>query len=429
MRYANIFMEMAVTEILFSLKLERRGNYWIRMPIAFLLFAVTSFFIKYLALPDVFSWVKSFYPLLCGVLFVIICYKLPVQKAVCFGIISYAIQHTSFILLLFVMSRQALSTTLNSVIDYLLYIGVLAAYWGVFGRNAHVESVISLNNIKQVLLCIFMLVISYVLIVFVHELSTAAEIVAGVSNVVCIFLSLALLFGLSREDELAKEKRQIEQILKREEELHRLSKENIDIINYKCHDLKHRLDAIRAGGVIPETEIAEMEQAVALYEGSVKTGNDDLDIVFAEKTLRCSGQGVTIASVIDGKQLGFMSSGDIYSLFGNALDNAIEYLVKVEDRSKRLINVTVQRTGGFIGIQVENYCEDKLTFENGLPKTSKKDKNFHGFGLKSMRYIVEKYGGTLCCEREEDTFVVNVIFPAEQGGRKEPQAKAIKKKG
>ena len=60
---------------------------------------------------------------------------------------------------------------------------------------------------------------------------------------------------------------------------------------------------------------------------------------------------------------------------------------------------------------IENYCEDELEFRNGLPVSTKGDDNYHGFGMKSIQYVVEKYGGNLVANLEEKIFSVDIIFP------------------
>ena len=65
----------------------------------------------------------------------------------------------------------------------------------------------------------------------------------------------------------------------------------------------------------------------------------------------------------------------------------------------------------FANAYIENYCEDELEFRNGLPVSTKGDDNYHGFGMKSIQYVVEKYGGNLVANLEEKIFSVDIIFP------------------
>ena len=59
---------------------------------------------------------------------------------------------------------------------------------------------------------------------------------------------------------------------------------------------------------------------------------------------------------------------------------------------------------------VDNYCSEQLTFEDGLPVTSKKDKAYHGFGVKSIKYIVDKYKGDILMQAVEQRFQVDILF-------------------
>ncbi len=73
-----------------------------------------------------------------------------------------------------------------------------------------------------------------------------------------------------------------------------------------------------------EKNLKELEQSIRIYDSIVKTGNEILDTLLSEKSLICEARDITIHCVIDGKKLFFMDSIDIYALFGNAIDNAIE---------------------------------------------------------------------------------------------------------
>jgi sensor histidine kinase regulating citrate/malate metabolism len=108
--------------------------------------------------------------------------------------------------------------------------------------------------------------------------------------------------------------------------------------------------------------------------------------------------------------LSFIDDLDIWSLFGNAIDNAIEAQEK-EEEGKRLIRLNVNVKNSFTTIHVENYCTQKISFENGLPATSKNDKDFHGYGLKSISSIVEKYNGNALVRFKNHLFTLDIMIP------------------
>lgn len=105
-----------------------------------------------------------------------------------------------------------------------------------------------------------------------------------------------------------------------------------------------------------------------------------------------------------------MKDSDIYSLFGNLLDNAIEAVSALDD-GKRIIGLRVRAVGDLLSINAHNYYENKLTLDNGIPETTKKDKQYHGFGLKSIQYVCDKYGGDLSINTQNNVFTVNILFP------------------
>lgn len=236
--------------------------------------------------------------------------------------------------------------------------------------------------------------------------------------VVSCSLILFNLFNLSENDEMQNEVNTMTELLHREKEQYKLAKENIDLINIKCHDLKHQIKALRQDA--SESHIRKIEEAVMIYDSVMKTGNDVLDVILTEKSLYCEKHHIRLTCVVHGEALSFMDNMDIYSLFGNALSNAIEEVSKIEREEKRFISMNVQSAGKFLSIHIENFYEGEIKFENDFPVTSK-DKDYHGFGMKSMRYIAKQYGGYMSVSAAEGKFRLDFIFPL-------PEEKAEKDK-
>ena len=118
-----------------------------------------------------------------------------------------------------------------------------------------------------------------------------------------------------------------------------------------------------------------------------------------------------MTSVVDGTLFEFMDVMDICSIFGNALDNAIECVRQMKEKEKRLIHVTAFSQKSFLIIRFENYCETAVVFGEELPVTTKKETQFHGYGLKSLRYTVHKYNGEVDIHTEDSWFKVNILIP------------------
>ena len=205
--------------------------------------------------------------------------------------------------------------------------------------------------------------------------------------------------------------------LRMQYENYKISEESVALVNQKYHDLKHQIAILRETTTEEEKTayLNQMEQEIKSYEAQNKTGNRILDTILTAKMLQCQNYGINLTCVADGKELDFMQPMDISALFGNALDNAMESVKKIADPQKRLIHVSVSRQKNFLRIKVENCYEGELEFENGMPKTTKHDKRFHGFGMKSIKKIVEKYNGSVTVSAKDGWFELRILMVSENG--------------
>lgn len=202
---------------------------------------------------------------------------------------------------------------------------------------------------------------------------------------------------------------------------YRISEDSIALVNQKYHDLKHHIQLLRsevsAGKKLEYLD--RMEQEIRAYETQNKTGNRVLDTILTAKSLQCQREGVSLTCVAEGQALEFMHPVDLSALFGNALDNAMESVKKLDDPEKRLIHVSVARQKGFLRIRVENCYQGELYLEAGMPASTKQDKRFHGFGLKSIQAIAAKYGGSMTIASKDGWFELRILFPLSEKHDKE----------
>ena len=230
------------------------------------------------------------------------------------------------------------------------------------------------------------------------------------------FSGLAVLYAYHvqvRELQMKFEVNTLQNILEMQYKNYQLSQENIELINQKYHDLKHQITLLKMEANTEKSTqyLEQMEKEIRSYEAQNKTGNKVLDAVLTTKSLYCQSKGIGLTCVADGTLLNGMAEMDISALFGNMLDNAIEGVEKIEAPEKRLIHVSVAEQKSFLRIRVENYCEEEIVFKDGMPQTTKKDKRFHGFGMKSIRSTVEKYGGSVTAGVRNCWFELRILIP------------------
>ena len=305
---------------------------------------------------------------------------------------------------------------INNIGWFFISVGAMAVVYGA-GYVLIVRKLISREKISlniggifviAIVSAVFCYLMQFLMISF--DLSTLWVTVPPL--ILCDVLALTVQFGLVIYKNRIDENVRLESVLAGETKLYDAYKQSVNIINMKAHDLKHFIAGLGADGLDAEG-LEEIRSAVERYEETANTGNKALDVVLTEKTYLCHKYGIAITAMVDGEQLSFMHKSDIVSLFGNALDNAIEH-EKTVDENRRCITVKVHRRAGLVSIHVENYCETVYDTEDGLPKTSKADKANHGFGLKSMRFIVQKYNGNLTVTTRDNMFIVDMVMPIKK---------------
>lgn len=225
-------------------------------------------------------------------------------------------------------------------------------------------------------------------------------------------VTLYLQNELFKKSEIRQELDLMNLLWKKEQEHYRLSKETIALINQKCHDLKHQIYALRGTDVQErEAYLEEIAASVRIYEAIVKTGNEALDTILTEKSLYCKEKGITLSCVADGEGLSFIHTVDLFAILGNAIDNAIEAVSCICQEEMRCIDVLIYRRKGLLVINVVNPLQEQLVYEDDLPVTTKADKGFHGFGLRSIKYMAKKYDGVLRIQEEAGCFSLMVLLP------------------
>lgn len=229
----------------------------------------------------------------------------------------------------------------------------------------------------------------------------------NIFSIVCNILAIILITQTLENDGLKQRVEYLQHTIRASQRQYEISRDTIDLINIKCHDIKYKLEA----SLNNKEEFESLKEVIAIYDSKIETGNKLLDVLFTEKSLYCEQNNVNFSAMVDGNKLDFIEDGDLYCLFGNLTDNALEAVSKIPDEEKRIVNIVVKVVDHMLIIQQDNYYTGKIKFDDeGLPITSKEDKNYHGFGIQSMKLIVDKYNGTLTTYVNGDVFQLNILF-------------------
>lgn len=243
---------------------------------------------------------------------------------------------------------------------------------------------------------------------YYREIATARTLmdIAGVAVLYAHYVSC-------RNNAMRNELEAVQNTLQSQYNQYNQSRESIDLINMKYHDLKHQIQYLKdeQDASKRNTFLDQIENDIKSFELQNKTGNAVLDTILTGKSLYCYKHGITMTCVVDGKLLDFMEVTDICNIFGNALDNATESVLRIKDKEKRLIHVTVSQLNDFVMIRIENYYEDRLEIDGENYLTTKDDKKYHGYGIKSIKYTADKYDGAVYINTDNNWFDIKIAIP------------------
>ena len=438
-----VFMlELLAAEYIFLCRLKRRRAFWVRLSLSYLACIAVTLFFPVLAYNAAYASVMFLLLFGISVLFLKLCYDESWINIFYCAFAAYTTQHVAYAFGELVMTVSGLTDVFNDLgggvlgggtlsnygngsvqlinaFEYLISFVCLAfTYWAfylLFADRIKQGAELQLKKMSWFLIA-FSLVLVQVIFNAVTVYYSYAHfdrlyyIISVLYNIICCIVALCLQFIVLKSERLENELGVISYLLREKEKQYAVSKETADLINQKCHDLKHtvRLWGRKTGAL--EEEIHDVEKMISIYDSAVKTGNEALDIILSEKSLLCVQSGIRLTCLTDAALLGFITEPDLYALFGNILDNAIEAVKRIEDTEKRVIALNIKRVNDMIAVGIKNYYEGRLEFEDGLPKTDKENTACHGFGMKSIRRIVEKYGGQLTVRAEEGVFFLDLLF-------------------
>lgn len=307
-----------------------------------------------------------------------------------------------------------LGVCINGIIFFIVYGGVYVLFRKTYKRG--IRLAVGQGKGLTLFLCavIFLLIYLRFELLLLRSMAFDKTYAWGIDFMLFV-IPLLFLWSMMREvwvKKLNSDLDVLKFILSEKERQYAISRENIRIINHKSHDLKRMVHAFRvASGEDKSASLQEIEEAVDKYDSMANTGNKVIDVVVSENGLYCKEHGIDLTYTIDGGSLSFMRDTDVYVMFDNLFANAIEAVQRLTDETKRHISITVKQNRCFVVIQSRNYFAGALVMEQGVPETTKKNRERHGFGLPSIRYTVEKYGGKMTINSENEVFVVTLMLP------------------
>lgn len=229
----------------------------------------------------------------------------------------------------------------------------------------------------------------------------------------CAVYAVIGILSMSKSGGEQAELARMEGLLASQYEQFKLKRESSERIMAKCHDLQKQLRLFEKTNRPEYLKMyeEELQKTIRDYDSLYETGNAIIDTLLSDAALKCREDGVQLICLLDGRSFDFIAPADLCTIFGNALDNAVESVRQIPEAEKRIIHVKSLAQKGFLALHFDNYYVHELRWEGGELKTSREEKEGHGYGLKSIRFAAEKYGGHMTSRAGEGKFVLTLAFP------------------
>lgn len=409
---------------------EKKNHFLLRSIFSFAIYITALLVISWIGKIFNFqftTFLKYFIMLLLGIDVLLICFDTDISNLIFIANFSFNVRHGIYLVNSFITGLVSYGThQFYFYKDFYFYLFLflsallVSPFIYLFYRFCYKRPKMKTNMVTVILFSLISLVLSNVLNLFqigVGQDDTTFQllIIVYIFNFISLVaINFLVIYSISHY-ELEKEKDRIFQIQQMEAKQYQLYKENIELINIKCHDLRHQIRNLKKqdNSSLSEEVLTNLENEIRIYDTRVKSGNESLDFLLQEKSLFCNKNQIIFNCILDGKLLSFMKPSDMYSLFGNILDNAIESCLKIENVNERTITIKIHKAPGGVIVSERNPYVGEIRFSNGLPITTKEDKLYHGYGMKSIKMITSIYNGTMSIKTDNHFFALTIYFPIE----------------
>ncbi len=280
-------------------------------------------------------------------------------------------------------------------------------------------------SIKEWVLIFSVLVISFIIVAVIQSIMLENEISSKnlswlmmtelgivMINILCLYITVSLNETHKREEQLLLDKKRSEYNRQYAETI----KEQYEQARRLRHDMKQYAGTMQA--LIKDKKFSEAESLaeqqsdnLSKVETIINVENDILNAILNSKLSFAKSKGINVFCSIE-KDISGIEDIDLCNLLGNLLDNAITAAEKCDTQS-RLIEIIISSAGSKLVITVKNSIQSSVISENSKLKSTKENSDEHGFGVKTIKYIAEKYDGKADFYEENLTFICRVELRKE----------------
>lgn len=303
---------------------------------------------------------------------VLLCYEVNFTELAWIMITAYAVQHIVYVVAVEFVFFGLLGDGRNLWGQVGMSVLVAAVIYPIvfllFVPNMRKREHLYFRNSWQNALALMSFFVVFFATTFVNQSGARGDgnnIISMISDFAnCLFVIIVQYVSL-RTARMKREKEALAIQLENETKRYESFRNAVEYINVKCHDLKFELASAQRSGGIDTERFDEITENIAVYESFAKTGNAVLDALLTDTNFICKNNGISFSCMADASGFGTMKNEDIYCIFGNILENAIDYVRTVADKDKRFIRLFIKSQGDMKIVHQENYFDGKLLLSGG----------------------------------------------------------------
>lgn len=335
-----------------------------------------------------------------------------------FYTLLYCVDYFSFVMLSTVVDHRYLE---NSVIQTILVLlcktilfVVVLGIRNVWNRGREVQ----MKGPAWVLMISFpvlsMIIMLVMLFSFLGKKSTAGYLTV---SFVIMVMNVIMFEWLQFVSERDRRWNQIRLLQERNEERMQIYHEMS--VNYEeqkrmLHDYCNQIGCVQ--GLLKKRQYKEAEAyaeklsvLIPGYIQGVDVNHPILNVVLNQKYRLARSRNISVLFYVNDLSDLWLEEQDAVSLLANLLDNAIEACEKQEDERKIWIKLVMEKRQFVLSIR--NTVSELVIIENNEIPTSKEDQGKHGFGLRNVQMILDKYEGMGMMNYEEGCFSYTAVMP------------------
>lgn len=411
-------VELIIAELIFCWGYEKRRYFAAVLPLAgfFVIFA-SPFVNMYSFGPGLTRFFSLLFMIAMTVAVMLICFKGDIFSIIISSICGVAAQHIAsktFNIIQLIPFAEILngSGIIPIIAEFLVFGVIMAVLYAVFIDD--LRSVRANYNLSIVSALIIIICIGVNRLAADFELVTIeAKLATYLYAIICCVFALVIQVYIAKWQQEKTDSAVMERLLLDSEKQYEQWKTSTMELNVRYHDIKHMLDRVERLAGESNIEIPDMRllrQSVEELRPVVRTGNDVLDVLFRNMDDLCRSENIRLQCIAYDDDLGHFDGIPLFFLFANAIDNAIEGARGVTDPDKRLIDISIRRFGDSVTIHIWNYFFGDVSFDSaGLPISDRTGE--HGYGMRSIKLIVDRFGGALNASVDGEIFNLDIILP------------------